>query len=170
MIDWLPHVNATLNSIATALLVIGWITIKSRHEKLHRNAMLAAFTVSAIFLVSYLTYHYQAGSKAFPRELYPTAAYFYYPLLASHVILAMGVPVLAIWAIVLGLKDRRAGHRRVVKFAFPIWLYVSVTGVLVYLMLYWWFPPGNASPSGDTVAIVAATAMSTNGISMTGAA
>ncbi len=140
MIDRLPHVNASLNGVATLLLIVGLLTIKSGRESLHRNAMLSAFGVSAIFLVSYLTYHAVAGSKHFPRETYPTAAWFYFPLLVSHVILAMGVPVLAIWAIRLGLKGERAAHRKVAKWAFPIWLYVSVTGVLVYLMLYWWFP------------------------------
>lgn len=139
---YLPHVNATLNSIATLLLLAAFAAIYVRKEKLHRNLMLSAFGVSAVFLVCYLFYHFNIGSKKFPAADYPAAASItYWIILATHVVLAMSVPFLAIWAIVLGLKDSRQQHKRVVRWAFPIWLYVSVTGVVVYFMLYWWFPP-----------------------------
>lgn len=138
----LPHVNATLNGIATLLLIAAFVAIMRRNIQLHKNLILSAFGVSAVFLICYLFYHYNVGSKKFPADDY--ASYFsitYYVILATHVVLAMFVPFLAVWAIYLGLKDQRQKHRKVVRWAFPIWLYVSVTGVLVYFMLYWWFPP-----------------------------
>lgn len=139
MIEWLPHVNVSLNSLATLLLIAGFVLIKQKRETAHRNVMLATFGVNMVFLVCYLTYHYYAGSKPFPRdpEVAPTLVrYFYYGLLASHVLLAAAVPVLAVWTIYLGLKGHRERHKRLAKWAWPIWLYVSVTGVIVYLMLY----------------------------------
>lgn len=137
----LPHINAALNTTATLLLVVGWILIKRGQVTAHRNAMLSCFAVSVVFLISYLVYHYQHGDTKFPRAEYPVMAWVYYPLLISHVLLATLVPVLAIVTIVLGLRDRRETHRRWAKVTFPIWLYVSVTGVLVYLILYWFCPP-----------------------------
>lgn len=139
MTQWLPHINVSLNALASILLVIGFLLIKQRRERAHRNVMIATFIVSAIFLVCYLTYHFQVPSKQFPTDpaVAPVAArYFYYALLASHVILAMSVPFLAIAAMVYGLKNNRPAHRRIVRFAWPIWLYVSITGVMVYMMLY----------------------------------
>lgn len=140
MVDWLPHINATLNGIATLLLILGLVTIKKKNESLHKKAMLGGFAVSGVFLTCYLIYHGMVGSKLFPVEQYPMGAYIYYPILLSHVVLAVAVPFLAISAIYYGLKDRREKHRKVVKWAFPIWLYVSVTGVVVYALLYWVFP------------------------------
>lgn len=141
MIEWLPHVNVSLNSLATVLLVVGFVLIKRKAENAHRNVMLAAMVVSALFLACYLTYHFniEGGSKKFPTDtdVAPLAArYFYYALLASHIILAMAVPFLAVGSIYLGLKGKRETHRRLSKWTWPIWLYVSVTGVIVYLMLY----------------------------------
>ena len=139
MNEWyhqLPHVNVALNSISSVLLIAGFVLIKQRKEQAHRNVMLAAFVVSALFLISYLTYHFNLPTKNFPKDAGATAKYFYYTLLASHVILAMFVPFLVIAAIIQGLKNNREAHRKIVRFAWPIWLYVSVTGVIVYLMLY----------------------------------
>lgn len=144
----LPHVNATLNLTATVLIVAGWLLVRSGRERAHRNVMLAAFVVSSVFLVTYLLHKAMYGDTPFPRAEYPAWAVPYYVLLASHVLLALTVPFLVIAAIVFGLRDRRAAHRRVVRFAFPIWLYVSVTGVLVYLFLYWWFVPAGGGGSG----------------------
>lgn len=141
----LPHVNASLNALATVLLVVGFILIKCRQEKAHKWVMLACFGVSAVFLISYLTYHFNivGGSKKFPSAEHPSAAFVYYPILISHILLAITVPFLAVGTIFLGLADKRQGHRRLAKWTFPIWLYVSVTGVIVYLMLYQIFPaPG----------------------------
>ncbi len=144
MVEWLPHINVSLNALATLLLIAGYVLIKQKREAAHRNVMLATFGVNMIFLVCYLTYHYYAGSKSFPRdpEVAPNIVrYFYYGMLASHVLLAATVPFLAIWTIYLGLKGHRERHRRIAKWSWPIWLYVSVTGVLVYLMLYQIYVP-----------------------------
>lgn len=139
MNDWylvLPHVNASLNALATILLLTGFVLIKQRRERAHRQVMLATFVTSVVFLVSYLVYHGLAGSKRFPTDTGTVPRSIYYFVLLTHVVLAATVPFFAITAIVLGYRDRRAAHRRVAKWAFPIWLYVSVTGVVVYVMLY----------------------------------
>ena len=141
IISILPHVNASLNALATVLLFAGLLLIKRRQEQAHKWVMLACFGVSTIFLICYLTYHLTEGSKKFPMSDYPTAAYVYYPILISHILLAVTVPFLAIGTIYLGLADMRLAHMRLAKWTFPIWLYVSVTGVIVYLMLYQIYPP-----------------------------
>ncbi|HTN77455.1 MAG TPA: DUF420 domain-containing protein [Pirellulaceae bacterium] len=144
MEDWvhiLPHVNASLNALATVLLVAGFVLIKQRRETAHKWTMLACFGVSCVFLVSYLVYHYFAGSKRFPE--YPGAAIrsVYLLILLTHVVLAAAVPFLAVTTIYFGLKDWRRAHLKLAKWTFPIWLYVSITGVVVYLMLYQIYPP-----------------------------
>lgn len=141
----LPHWNASLNALATVLLVVAFMLIRARRERAHRNVMLAAFGVSAAFLASYLVYHLWAkAGLSTPFPTYPPTAvrYAYYAVLLSHIVLAIFVPVLALLAIYWGYRDDRVRHRRVAKWAFPIWLYVSVTGVVVYLMLYQIYPPG----------------------------
>ncbi|MFN0019221.1 MAG: DUF420 domain-containing protein [Pirellulaceae bacterium] len=142
IIPFLPHVNASLNALATVLLVAGYVLIKRRHELAHKGVMLSCFGVSTVFLICYLTYHFNivGGSKKFPSSEYPAAAFVYYPILITHIILAITVPFLAIGTIYLGLANKRLGHKRLAKWTFPIWLYVSVTGVIVYLMLYQIFP------------------------------
>ncbi len=139
MVSWLPHINVTLNILATVLLVAGFVLIKQKRTVAHKRTMLATFAVSTVFLVCYLFYHYNAEMKRFPTDtdiapLY--VRYFYYVLISTHVILAALVPWLAIWSIVLGLRGKIEKHRKVVKWTWPIWLYVSVTGVMVYVMLY----------------------------------
>ena len=142
MTDILPHVNATLNTLATVLLVVGYYLIKQKREASHKKVMLACFAVSTLFLISYVTYHVMIqGGRKFPTYPPPVVRYTYFTILISHIVLAATVPVLAIISIVLGLRDRRAAHRRVVRWTWPIWLYVSVTGVFVYLMLYQLYPP-----------------------------
>src|SRR3954462_2098877 len=116
--------------------------IKRRQERAHKWVMLACFGVSAVFLACYVTYHLNiGGSKKFPASEYPSAAFVYYPILITHILQAVSVPFLAVGSIYLGLADKRRGHVRLTKWAFPIWLYVSVTGVIVYLMLYQFYPP-----------------------------
>lgn len=144
------HVNAALNSLATLLLVAGYVLIRQRKERAHRVAMVLAFLVSTAFLGCYLWYHYQVGSVRFTAE--GPVRYVYLAILASHVVLAMTVPFLAIAAMWFGHKAisaaagsdeslaYRATHRKVVRWAYPIWLYVSVTGVVVYAMLYHLWP------------------------------
>jgi putative membrane protein len=143
IVPLLPHVNAALNAWATALLIIGYVQIRRRNEVAHKWAMLACFAVSVVFLASYLTYHFniEGGSKRFPS--YPPLAvrYSYYGILLTHVVLAATVPFLAVATILLGLADRRKAHRGLAWWTFPIWLYVSITGVVVYLMLYQLYPP-----------------------------
>ncbi|XZE54605.1 DUF420 domain-containing protein [Planctomycetaceae bacterium SH139] len=143
--DNLPHATASLNALATVLLLIALWQIKQGKIAAHRNLMLTALAVSTLFLALYLLHkvalYETTGSynKVFPRDpavASSTARNIYFLVLATHVPLAVTVPVLAIWAAVLGLRDRREAHRRLVRFAYPIWLYVSVTGVIVYLMLY----------------------------------
>lgn len=150
----LVHVNAALNSVATVLLVLAYVFIKQRKEHAHKNAMRAALAVSAAFLACYLYYHFVIQLTV--KFTHPgPAKYVYYFILLTHVLLAMSVPFLALWSAWLGTRaladpetatapEFRAKHRRVVRWAFPIWLYVSVTGVLVYLMLYHLYPPAAA--------------------------
>ena len=130
----LATLNAVLNSVAAVLLVIGWVTIARGNWKAHRAAMMAAFAVSAIFLVSYLTYHAIAGSVPFKGQ--GAVRIVYFAILISHVILAAAVPVLALRMFFLAWKQRWDAHRRLGRITLPIWLYVSVTGVVIYLMLY----------------------------------
>lgn len=134
----LATANAVLNSIATVLLVIGWICIARGRWRAHRAAMVAAFIVSAVFLVSYLTYHALAGSVPFRGQGVVRPIYF--AILVSHVILAAAVPVMALRMFFLAWKGRWDAHRRLGRIAMPVWLYVSVTGVVIYAMLYHLFP------------------------------
>jgi uncharacterized membrane protein YozB (DUF420 family) len=143
LVEVLPHVNASLNALATVLLIAGYVLIKRRREAAHKWLMLACFGVSIVFLTCYLTYHFNipGGSKRFPS--YPPAVvrYAYRAILLTHIVLAAAVPFLAVATIWLGLADRRQAHRRLAWWTFPIWLYVSITGVVVYLMLYQLYPP-----------------------------
>ena len=144
LVPLLPHVNASLNALATVLLLVGFVLIKRRQEAAHKWTMLTCFGVSVLFLVCYLTYHYYAGSKPFPTDTNYAplgVRYTYYGILLTHVILAALVPFLAIATIITGLRDNRPWHLRLAKVTFPIWLYVSVTGVVVYLMLYQLYQP-----------------------------
>jgi putative membrane protein len=136
----LATADAVLNSIAAVLLVSGWVLIKRGHETAHKWTMLSALGVSSAFLICYLTYHFTVGATKFGGS--GPIRSFYVSILISHVSLAATVPVLAIWTAVLGLKDRRRAHRRLAWWTFPIWLYVSVTGVIVYMMLYHFYPSG----------------------------
>ena len=130
----LPTLNAALNTIAALLLVVGYLLIRLRRRNAHRNAMVAALVSSTLFLTSYLIYHAQVGSKRFPGTGAVRTAYL--TLLASHTVLAAAVPVLAVVTVVLAWRGRFAAHRRIARWTLPIWLYVSVTGVMVYWMLY----------------------------------
>jgi len=148
LIEALPHINAALNATATVLLLTGFVLIKQRREAAHKWTMLACFCVSVLFLACYLTHHWYLkyvlklpyGSHLFPAE-YPIARTIYLVVLIPHVILAAAVPFLAIATIYGGLADKRAAHRRLAKWTFPIWLYVSITGVIVYVMRYQLYPP-----------------------------
>jgi putative membrane protein len=130
----LPAVNATLNGIAATLLVYGYILIRRRQFEQHRRVMLAAFGVSALFLVSYLIYHANAGSRPFPGRGPIRAVYF--AILISHIVLAAAILPLALITLSRALRQRFDRHVPIARWTLPLWLYVSVTGVIVYLMLY----------------------------------
>jgi uncharacterized membrane protein YozB (DUF420 family) len=130
----LPAVNATLNGISGVLLLVGYLLIRARKIELHRRVMIAAFTTSSLFLVCYLVYHAQVGSVRFVRQGFVRPLYF--TILITHVTLAAAVLPLALVTLSRGLKARYARHRAIARWTFPIWLYVSVTGVLVYVLLY----------------------------------
>ena len=153
--DWtflannLPHATAALNTTATCLLAAALWKIRSGRVRAHKNLMLTALGVSALFLVLYLLHKvalYEVTGQ--PNKRFPTdpavapdpARYTYYAILLSHLLLAITVPFLAIRAVYLAKQGRILAHKRLVKYAYPIWMYVSVTGVLVYLMLYQLYP------------------------------
>ncbi len=130
----LPLLNATLNGLAAILLITGYIFIKRYNVRRHNQIMLAAFIVSCLFLISYLVYHANVGSVKFDKPGWVRTVYL--SILTTHTILAATVPVLATITLVRGLSRRFDKHRAIAKWTFPIWLYVSVTGVIVYLLLY----------------------------------
>lgn len=130
----LPAVNATLNATAAVLLAAGYLFIRRRRWRAHRACMVAALAVSLAFFVSYLTYHAQVGSVAFQGTGAIRTVYF--TILISHVILAATVPFLATITVVRALRRRFDRHKQIARWTLPIWLYVSVTGVVVYWMLY----------------------------------
>lgn len=130
----LPDINAGLNTLCTVLLVSGYVLVKKRRLTAHKICMLAAFTVSLLFLTSYLIYHAQVGSVKFPGTGVVRTVYL--GILLTHTILAALVPPLALYTLVLGLRNRRERHRKVARWTLPLWLYVSVTGVVIYAMLY----------------------------------
>jgi uncharacterized membrane protein YozB (DUF420 family) len=137
----LATLNAILNAIAAVLLVTGWVLIAQGNWKAHRAVMVAAFSVSTIFLVSYLTYHYLVGHVTFGGQGVIRTVYLC--ILASHIVLAVAVPVLAIAMFVLAFCGKWDRHRQLGKITVPIWLYVSVTGVVIYFMVYVLFPSSN---------------------------
>ena len=130
----LPTLNAILNGTAAILLVIAYTFIRQGKREAHKKTMLAAFTVSTIFLISYLVYHAQVGAVYYAKTGILRVVYL--TILITHTTLAATVPVLAIITLRRGLKGNFAKHRKIAVWTFPIWLYVSVTGVVVYLMLY----------------------------------
>jgi len=131
----LPSINAALNATAAALLAWGYRLIRRKRVQTHRKVMTAAFVVSCLFLVCYVAYHIQIhGSKRFPGTGVIRTVYL--SILATHTVLAAAVPMLAIVTLRRGLAARYDKHRRIARWTLPIWMYVSVTGVVVYAMLY----------------------------------
>jgi len=130
----LPAVNAALNALSGLLLLAGYTLIRARRIEQHRKCMIAAFATSALFLVCYVVYHAQVGSVKFTRQGFVRPLYF--GILITHVTLAAAVLPLAIVTLSRGLGRRFSQHRRIARWTFPIWMYVSVTGVLVYVLLY----------------------------------
>lgn len=134
----MPALNATLNALSGVWLLIAYAFIRRKNIRMHRRFMLAACTTSLLFLISYLTYHAFAGTTRFQGTGWSRPAYF--TILLTHTVLAVAIVPLAILSVWNGLKMRVDVHRRVAKVTFPLWMYVSVTGVLVYFFLYQWFP------------------------------
>ena len=130
----LPAVNASLNAVSGILLVCGYTLMRMKRIELHRKVMIAAFATSSLFLICYVIYHAQVGSVRFTREGFVRTLY--YTILITHVMLAVAVVPLAVITLTRGLEGRYPQHRRIARWTFPIWLYVSVTGVLVYVLLY----------------------------------
>jgi len=130
----LPALNATLNATSAVLLTTGWILIRRGRVAQHRAVMIAAVTTSALFLVSYLAYHAQVGSVRFTRQGPIRAVYF--TILITHTVLAATIVPLVLVTLTRALRGRYDRHRRIARWTMPLWLYVSVTGVVVYLMLY----------------------------------
>jgi uncharacterized membrane protein YozB (DUF420 family) len=130
----LPTLNAILNSISAILLATGWVLIRQRQIARHRACMLAAFTTSTLFLASYLVYHFNVGSVPFQGQGFWRLVYF--TILITHVTLAIVIVPMALITLSRGLAARYDKHRRIARWTMPLWLYVSVTGVVVYLMLY----------------------------------
>jgi len=134
-----PALDATLNGVAAVLLAAGFIFIKRRNVSAHRAAMLAAFAVSVAFLACYLTYHLRTGART-PFGGTGLIRTVYFAMLVSHILLAMAIVPLILITLTLALRGRFDRHRRWARWTFPLWSYVSVTGVLVYLFLYQWWP------------------------------
>jgi putative membrane protein len=130
----LPALNAALNATAAILLSIGWVLIRRRRVLAHRRVMIAAVCTSVFFLISYLTYHAHAGSKHFTGQGPIRTVYF--TILLTHTVLAAAIVPLVLVTLSRGLAARYERHRAIARWTLPIWLYVSVTGVVVYLMLY----------------------------------
>ena len=130
----LPTLNAALNSLSAVFLFAGYLFIRTKNRDAHRACMLAAFFCSTVFLISYLVYHFQVGSVGFKGQGWIRPVYF--TILISHTILAAAVVPLALITLFRALRERFDAHRRIARWTFPIWLYVSVTGVVIYLMLY----------------------------------
>jgi len=132
-VSGLPLLNATINGITTVLLIIGYVLIRNKRRRQHKNVMLAAFGTSGAFLVSYVIYHwYKSGPKQYTGEL--PEIYFF--ILITHIILAAIIIPLALITLYRGWTNDLKKHRKIAKITLPIWLYVSVTGVVIYRMLY----------------------------------
>lgn len=134
MIDSLPHLNASLNAVSTILLITGWILIKRRRIPEHRRVMIAAVVTSALFLTSYVVYHANAGSR--PYHGTGVVRTIYFAILIPHVILAAATLPAILITFARGLRRDDVRHRRLARYTMPVWLFVSITGVVVYLMLY----------------------------------
>ena len=131
----LPALNASLNATSAVLLTIGWFLIRARRIRAHRRMMITACVTSTLFLICYVTYHAQIGSKPFPGT--GPVRIVYFSILIPHVVLAATVVPLAVVTLLRGLRRDDVRHRRIARITLPLWLFVSVTGVIVYAMLYW---------------------------------
>lgn len=141
-----PALNATLNAISAVLLTLGWIFIRRGQWRAHAACMVAALIASTAFLTCYLIYHFNVLTVRFTHP--GPAKWFYYGMLLTHVVLAIAVLPLVIMTVMRAARRRWDRHRAIARWTMPIWLYVSVTGVLVYFMLYQWFPSDDLKARG----------------------
>lgn len=139
LIPYMPHVQSVLNAAAAVLLFIGYRFIKNNNRVAHRNCMIAALVVSAVFLVSYLTYHAKVGYQPFAGQgiIRP----FYFTILFSHIILSGLIVPMVLLTVTYALKGNFNKHPRIARWTLPIWLYISVSGVIVYLLAFHVYPP-----------------------------
>ncbi len=135
----LPHFQASMNTVSTILLLTGFYFIKNDNRSAHMKCMISALGTSSLFLVSYLTYHYYAGTTRFGGEGWIRPVYF--TILLTHTILAIAIVPLVLVTVWRAAKGRFETHRKIARWTLPIWLYVSVTGVIIYCMLYHLYPP-----------------------------
>ena len=142
----LPLINACLNGLSTILLISGFIAIKKKKEDTHKKLMISAFITSGVFLACYLYYHFTAGHFKFTGE--GTIRTIYFLILVPHILLAMIMLPMIIMTFLRAFKGQWEKHRKIAKITFPIWLYVSFTGVVLYLYIYVWFP-GNLEKQDD---------------------
>jgi putative membrane protein len=136
----LPAVNACLNSLSAILLTAGFVFIKRKQEREHRTCMIAALVTSSLFLTSYLYYHFHAGTTRFPDIWFKPI---YLVILLTHTVLAVVIVPLIIAAVIQAFRRRFESHKKITRWAWPLWMYVSVTGVLIYFLLYQIFPAGS---------------------------
>ena len=134
----LPALNACLNSLSAILLTAGFIFIKKKNERAHRNCMIAALVTSTLFLTSYLYYHAHAGRTVFPENWFKPV---YLVILLTHTVLAAVIVPLILAAVVQAIRKKFEAHKKIARWTWPLWMYVSVTGVAIYLLLYQVFPP-----------------------------
>ncbi len=139
-VQFFPPLNASLNALSGILLFTAWRHIRAKRVEAHRRFMLAACATSVLFLISYVTYHSLRGGVVTKFAGTGAARTLYLAILGTHTILAIVIVPLAITSVVRGLKMQVASHRRIARWTFPLWMYVSVTGVLVYFFLYHWYP------------------------------
>ena len=146
----LPLINACLNGLATLFLTLGFIFIKRGNKIAHRNCMVSAFVTSAVFLACYLTYHFSTGATRFvePEWFRPI----YLVLLFTHVVLAVVILPLIFMTFSRALKERFEQHKKIARWTWPLWMYVSITGVLIYLLLYQIFPQPKPAPTPSPIA------------------
>jgi len=139
-ISYLPHVNACLNGTSAILLFAGYRVIRARNIAAHRTCQILALAVSLLFLASYLTYHYHVGDVRFQGHGIIRPIYF--TILVTHIILAATIVPLVLITLWRALRGNFGGHRRIARWTWPLWMYVSISGVVVYLMCYRMYPPG----------------------------
>jgi len=139
IIPLLPHFQAALNLSAICLLSLAWVNIRRNERSMHRKYMLLALTVSGVFMISYLTYHNQVGYAPFTGQ--GAIRPIYFTILASHIILAGLIVPLVLTTVILALKGNFPRHRRWARYTFPLWMYVSVSGIIVYVMAFHIYPP-----------------------------